>query len=67
MQNGSKLTFHKGLDPTAGLNPHLRERKKPRCECLNCISCTDRVDLHAEGKSSSMPFYLSSPAFTAVF
>jgi len=28
MQNGSKLTFRKGLDPPAGLYPHHRERKK---------------------------------------
>jgi len=27
MQNGSKITFHKVLDPSAGLSPHHRERK----------------------------------------
>lgn len=38
-----------------------------KCECLNYISCTGTVDLHAEGKPNRMPSYLNSPAFPVVF
>lgn len=43
------------------------EKGKIKCECLNYINCTDTVDLQAEGKPSSMPSYLNSPAFTVLF